>query len=113
MSSGGSGDKKSNLNSGYFGRSNDAVRPSSNLSSGQAVTDAVHERFSNDYIFCENCKQKIIGDDVAISQHFNKSHTSDSSCIYCRGKVFRYHQISKSDDVPSKEYIYHKCRDWR
>lgn len=78
----------------------------------RVVTDAVHERFTNIYVFCEMCRETIIGDHSHISQHFNKSHYSDSSCLYCKGKVFRYSQMSTDQDIPSKEFFYHNCRDW-
>ncbi|KAJ8679516.1 hypothetical protein QAD02_015303 [Eretmocerus hayati] len=81
------------------------------LDDGRAVTDAVHERFRYDSVFCDNCKEQFIGNEISISQHFNKSHPADVKCIYCSGKVYSYYKV-RDDDNKAKKIHYHRCRDW-
>jgi hypothetical protein len=76
---------------------------------GRAVTDAVHERFRLNFIYCDNCQVKIIGNGISIHKHFNTSHPSILNCIYCPGKVFHYF---KDDVNKSNKFYYHRCRDW-
>ncbi|XP_016838613.1 uncharacterized protein LOC107980745 [Nasonia vitripennis] len=78
---------------------------------GRAVTDAVHERFRQSYVYCENCKEKFIGNGVSIHKHFNKSHPADVQCIYCSGKVFHYYKVKNGNNKAEQVY-YHWCRDW-
>lgn len=78
---------------------------------GRAVTDAVHERFRENLVYCDNCKEKFIGNGVSIQKHFNKSHPTDVYCIYCTGKVFYYYKVKNENDKAEKFY-YHRCRDW-
>lgn len=79
--------------------------------SGRAVTDAVHERFRQNFVYCDDCKEKFIGNSISISNHFNKSHRSSINCSYCPGKVFYYYTV-KNDDNKSEKFYYHKCKDW-
>ena len=78
---------------------------------GRAVTDAVHERFRQSYVYCDHCKEKFIGNGVSIHRHFNKSHPADVHCIYCPGKVFHYYKV-KNDNNKAEKFYYHRCRDW-
>ncbi|XP_033229793.1 uncharacterized protein LOC117181336 isoform X2 [Belonocnema kinseyi] len=75
---------------------------------GRVVTDAVHERFRQKYVFCDVCRTKIIGNELSIHNHFNALHPSDEHCVYCKGKVHRYYDICKDNEKP-KEFIFHKC----
>lgn len=77
----------------------------------RAVTDAVHERFKSQLVYCDNCKEKFIGNGVSINKHFNKSHPADKFCTYCPGKVFHYYKV-KNDVDKSEKYYYHRCKDW-
>ena len=76
---------------------------------GRVVTDAVHERFREKYVFCKMCETKFVGNEISINNHFNASHPSDELCVYCKGKVYRYYDIAKDDTERDKEFIYHKC----
>ena len=78
---------------------------------GRVVTDAVHERFRQIYVYCEMCKIKFIGNGVSIHKHFDKSHPSDKLCSYCPGKVFHYYKVS-DDNNKSEQFVYHSCKDW-
>ncbi|KAL7305231.1 hypothetical protein TKK_0002616 [Trichogramma kaykai] len=85
--------------------------PDSNLNVGRAVTDAVHERFRQNLIYCESCKETFIGNGVSIKKHFNRSHLADVKCIYCSGKVHHYYKV-KNNDNKAEKFYYHRCRDW-
>ena len=77
--------------------------------SGRVVTDAVHERLRQKYVFCDVCSINIIGNELSIHNHFNSSHPSNEKCVYCKGKVHRYYDISKDNNEKPKEFIFHKC----
>ena len=91
--------------------SNDRILRYQSSSLDRAVTDAVHERFIPNYVYCETCKEKFLGNGVSIHKHFKKSHQADAKCIYCHGKVFYYYKV-KNDDNKAERFDYHKCRDW-
>lgn len=91
--------------------------PNNEISGGQeeyedrVVTDSVHERFRQTHVRCDDCKQDILGNEVAIRKHFNDSHPSDRHCCYCKGKVFMYRQIMTVDGRESPaSIVYHKCQ---
>lgn len=79
---------------------------------GRAVTDAVHERFRQNFVYCDNCKERITGNSVSIHKHFTKSHPAEEQCYYCPGKVFHYYKV-KNDDDKAEKFYYHRCRDWQ
>lgn len=75
-------------------------------------TDSVHERFRSDfyYVHCDDCKGKIEPNKAAIEKHYeNKSHPSNRTCRYCRGKVFMYQSVVNGADN-GKSYIFHRCK---
>lgn len=76
--------------------------------------DAVHGRFRQTYVHCEDCDSDIAWDHAAIKKHYNSLHPSDRYCRYCKGKVFMYRKITPVDDdgVPQERLpgiLYHKC----
>lgn len=78
---------------------------------GSVVTDAVHERFKEIHVFCDNCQIKVVGNEVEIQKHFNASHPSDELCLYCNKKVYRYHKINSQENTKEREIIFHKCQE--
>lgn len=82
-----------------------------NHSKRNEVTDSVHERFRDDYVYCDICKIDFVRNGKEISKHFNNNHPSTMTCHYCKNKVFKYRK-SRNVDFDSKEFeefIYHKC----
>lgn len=79
-------------------------------------TDSVHERFRpKDYVYCDDCKSKIESNTAAILKHYkDESHPSNSTCRYCKGKVFTYRNIindNDADNILNHTYIFHRCKE--
>ncbi|XP_051169387.1 uncharacterized protein LOC127286824 [Leptopilina boulardi] len=75
------------------------------------VTDAVHERFKEIHVFCNDCKIKVIGNDIEIKKHFNALHPSDELCVYCNKKVYRYYSLNSQENTKERGFVFHECNE--
>lgn len=72
-------------------------------------TDSIHSRFTV-WLHCDTCHCDIAGNENAIKDHFNDTHSAIGNCCYCKGKVFKYQKITTVDCKQiSQDFTYHKC----